>query len=94
NNKAAQRGVAVLRMRIGDLLLAKDDMQGAMSSFRSALDVAEKLSAADPTNTDASKLVALAYKKVGGAEEESGNLRGALDYYRRPESVCDEFSDV
>ena len=82
-NNAARRGVAILRMRIGDLLLARDDMEGAMSNFRSALDILETLSSADPTNADASRLLALGYKKVGGAHEVSGDSREALKYYRK-----------
>jgi len=83
NNKAAQRGVAVLRMRIGDLLLAKDDVQGAVSNFRSALDILQRLSTADPANADASRLLALGYKKVGGAQEVNGDSKNALQYYRK-----------
>jgi serine/threonine protein kinase len=82
-NRAARRGVAVLRMRIGDLLAARDDWQGSMSNYRSALDISEALSAADPTNSDARRLVALGYKKVGGAQEVSGNSREALKDYRK-----------
>jgi non-specific serine/threonine protein kinase/serine/threonine-protein kinase len=83
SNKIARRGVAVLRMRIGDLLLAQDDVQGAMSNFRSALDILQELSAADSTNADASRLLALGYKKVGGAHEVSGDPREALKFYRK-----------
>ena len=83
SNKAARRGVAILRMRIGDLLMAKDDIPGAMSNFRSALDILQQLSTADPTNADARRLLALGYKKVGGAHEVIGNSSEALKYYRR-----------
>ena len=83
SNRAARRGVAVLRMRVGDLLVAKDDMQGAMSNFQSALSILEELSSADSTNADASRLLALGYKKVGGVHEVSGDSREALKYYRK-----------
>jgi serine/threonine protein kinase len=83
SNKSARRGVAVLRLRIGDLLAARDDLQGSMNNYRSALDILEQLSAADPTNADARRLLALGYKKVGGALEVGGNSREALQYYRK-----------
>jgi len=83
SDKTARRGVAVLRLRIGDLLAVRDDLQGSMSNYRSALDILEDLSATDPTNADARRLLALGYKKVGGAQEVSGNSRDALKYYRK-----------
>ncbi|MBZ5656959.1 MAG: protein kinase [Acidobacteriia bacterium] len=83
SNKAARRGVAVLRLRIGDLLAAKDDLPGSMSNYRSALDILEQLAAADPTNADARRLLALGYKKIGGAQEVGGNSSEALKYYRK-----------
>jgi eukaryotic-like serine/threonine-protein kinase len=83
SNKTARRGVAVLRMRVGDLLMAKDDMQGAMSNFQSALNILEELSSADSTNADASRLLALGYKKVGGGHEVSGDSSEALKYYHK-----------
>jgi hypothetical protein len=45
------------------------DLQGSMSNYRSALDILDQLAAADPTNADARRLLALGYKKVGGAQE-------------------------
>jgi eukaryotic-like serine/threonine-protein kinase len=87
SDKTARRGVAVLRLRIGDLLAARDDLQGSMSNYRSALDILEELSAADPTNADARRLLALGYKKVGGAHEVGGNSREALKYYRKASPI-------
>jgi eukaryotic-like serine/threonine-protein kinase len=86
-NHTARRGVAVLRLRIGDLLEWKDDLEGSMSNYRSALDLFEQLSAAEPTNADARRLLALGYKKVGGAYEVGGDAREALTYYRKAAGI-------
>jgi len=80
NDKTARRGVAVLQMRTGDLLM-RDELKAAMDNYRSALATIQDLSAADPTNADARRLLATGYQKVGGAQEELGDLKDALKSY-------------
>jgi eukaryotic-like serine/threonine-protein kinase len=85
-NQAARRGVAVLQIRMGDLLV-RDDLKAAMNDYRSALPTIQDLSAADPTNADASRLLAVAYQKVGSALEDLGDLKGALKNYHDASAV-------
>jgi non-specific serine/threonine protein kinase/serine/threonine-protein kinase len=89
NDKAARRGVAVLQIRIGDLLM-RDDLKAAMNKYRSALLTLQDLSANDLTNADARRLVAMGNQKVGGAQEELGDLKGALKSYDNAAAVREE----
>ena len=79
-NKVARRGVAVLQIRTGDLLM-RDDPKAAINSYRGALPVIQDLAASDPTNAEARRLLATVYQKVGGALEDLGDLKGALKNY-------------
>src|SRR5581483_4873698 len=51
--------------------------------YRSALEALGDLSAADPTNAEALQLVALGYRKVGGAQEDAGDTKNALRSYAK-----------
>jgi len=79
-NKLARRGVAVLQIRAGDLLV-RDDLKAAMSNYRAALPVVQDLAASDPTNAEARRLLATAYQKIGSVLEDLGDLKGALKSY-------------
>lgn len=89
NDKAARRGVAVLQVRMGDLLM-RDDLRAAMNKYRSALLTIQDLSAADPTNAEARRLLAMGNQKVGGAQEDLGELKAALKSYDNASSVREE----
>ena len=80
SNDVARRGVAVLRIRTGDLLV-RDDLKGAMNDYRAALPMIQDLAASDPTNAEARRLLATAYQKVGSALEDLGELKQALKNY-------------
>ena len=80
SNNVARRGVAVLQIRTGDILV-RDDLKGAMNDYRAALPVIQDLAASDPTNAEARRLLATAYQKVGSALEDLGELKQALKNY-------------
>jgi serine/threonine protein kinase len=89
NNREARRGVAVLQVRMGDLLM-RDDLKAAMNNYRSALLTIQDLYAADPTNADTRRLLAMGNQKVGGAQEDLGDLKGALKSYDNALAVREE----
>ena len=88
-NKVARRGVAVLQIRTGDLLM-RDDPKAAMNSYRAALPVIQDLAVSDPTNAEARRLMATAYQKVGGALEDLDDLKGALRNYESAAATREE----
>jgi len=61
-----------------------------MDNYRSALATIQDLSAADPTNADARRLLATGYQKVGGAQEELGDLKDALKSYANASAAKEE----
>ena len=86
-NSTARRGVAVVKIRIGDLQSARDELQGSQQSYRDALEIMEQLSAADPTSAKERRLLAHAYRKMGGAMERLSNLKEALKYYLKAVAI-------
>jgi TIR domain len=46
-----QRDLSVSHNRLGDLATAAGDLTAARTAYQAALDIAERLAAADPTNT-------------------------------------------
>lgn len=86
-SQKGRRGEAVVRVRMADLKMGHGDLKEILSEYREALKSAEELSAADTTNTADFGLLALGYRKVGGALEQLGDTRGALDNYARAASI-------
>jgi non-specific serine/threonine protein kinase/serine/threonine-protein kinase len=81
HNKTALRGDALLRIRIGDMQLFKDDLRGSLDAYRQALEISKRLAAEDPTNADDRRRLALAYRKAGGVQEVLGDTGEALRNY-------------
>jgi eukaryotic-like serine/threonine-protein kinase len=86
NVKDARRGLAVIQMRIGDLEMSRGDEKEGVGEYRDALGILEELAASDPANADFSRVLALGYQKVGGAEEET-NPGEALKNYAKAASI-------
>jgi non-specific serine/threonine protein kinase/serine/threonine-protein kinase len=86
NVKDARRGIAVLQIRIGDLEISRGQEQEGLNDYRRTLGLLEELSANDPANADASRLLALGYQKIGGALEET-HPQEALNDYAKAASI-------
>jgi non-specific serine/threonine protein kinase/serine/threonine-protein kinase len=87
SSQKGRRGLAVVRVRIADLAMARGDLKGILNEYRDALKTAEELSAADSTNSADLGLLVLGYRKVGAALEELGDSKAALDNYAKAASV-------
>lgn len=75
-----RRGFAVLQMRIGDLVIARGNLQDGMDRYRNALGLLDEISASDPTNAEVLRVLALGYQKVGGAQEDRSPKDALADY--------------
>lgn len=84
-SKRAQYGLALIRMRIADLAMAPGK-QG-LTEYTTALETLQALSASDPTNAEALRLLVQGYRKVGGAREDMGDWQGALADYRKAQAI-------
>ena len=89
NVKDARRGMAVFQIRIGDLEISRGQEQEGINEYRRSLGILEELSANDPTNADASRLLALGYQKIGGTQEET-HPQEALDDYAKAASIHEQ----
>lgn len=86
NVRDARRGLAVLQMRIGDLEISRGDEKEGVNEYRNALGILEEISVSDPTNADIGRILALGFRKVGGAQEET-NPAEALNNYAKAAAI-------
>jgi tetratricopeptide (TPR) repeat protein len=75
----AQRGVAVIRMKLGDLALDAGDAATALKEFQATVPVL-----LDPRESG------MVHRKIGGAYEALGKSREASDEYRRAAEIARE----
>lgn len=86
NVRDARRGLAVLQMRIGDLEISRGEEKEGVKEYHDALGILEELSVSDPTNADIGRILAVGYRKVGGAQEEM-NPGEALNNYAKAAAI-------
>ena len=84
-----QRDVAVSHLLIGDALVARGDLPGALHEFRSELASIEKAAARDPTNTGWQVELTASYERIGEVLMSLGNLPEALDMHRKDLAVTE-----
>ena len=67
---------------IGDVLLAEGNLDNALKSYRVALAIRERLTAADPGNTQWQRDLSISYNKVADVLTTQGRLDDALKAYQ------------
>ncbi|MGE0546119.1 MAG: tetratricopeptide repeat protein [Kofleriaceae bacterium] len=77
-----QRRKARSAQQLGEILVAKGDLAGALASYRSALALSEEIGASED--------VAVAYKGIGDTLQRRGDVPAALDALRAGEAVLRE----
>jgi tetratricopeptide (TPR) repeat protein len=77
-----QRDLSLSHERVGDVLFARGEHERALESYRPRLVIAQRLSAADPDNTEWLRDLAVAYSKLGDVFAELRNREPALVNYR------------
>jgi tetratricopeptide (TPR) repeat protein len=75
---AVLTGVSLCHVRVGDILLARERDAAAAASFRTALSIADRVLAGDPTREDRLTHVALVRDRLGEALLAGGDGPGAL----------------
>jgi tetratricopeptide (TPR) repeat protein len=76
-----------VQIRIGDMEEIRDDLNSALQAYREALNMADRLSAEDPTNAEDRRRLALAHRKVGGIEEDLRDYPEALKDYAEAAAI-------
>jgi tetratricopeptide (TPR) repeat protein len=79
---ALQRSRSVMLDEFGDTYLTLGDLDQALKAYRDDLAIAERLAAADRSNTQWQRDLSVSYEKVGDVLVAQGKLDEALQSYR------------
>ena len=77
-----QRDLSVSYNKIGDVLVAQGKLDEALKAYRDGLAIAERLAAADRSNTQWQRDLSVSYNKIGDVLVAQGKLDEALKAYR------------
>ena len=86
-NPVTRRGVAIMNMKIADMLANRGQLSEALDMYRRSREGMEALSAANPGNTTAQRNLAVIYRKLAAAQVEAGDSQSALDNYHAAASI-------
>ena len=68
--------------RLGDLQVPLGDLDGALESYRSGMEIAEALASSDPSNAGWQRDLSVSHNKIGDVQRTQGDLDAALESYR------------
>jgi eukaryotic-like serine/threonine-protein kinase len=88
----AARGVALVNMKIGDVLVAGGDFAAAQEKYSQAVATARELSLTDPTSQSNKRFLAGAYRRLGASQARGGDLKKALETCREALAIHDTLS--
>jgi hypothetical protein len=80
---AWQRDLSISRNKLGDVAVAAGDLAGAGEHYRAAQVIAERLAAADPTNTGWQRDLSISRNKLGDDEALTLDREALAIYLRR-----------
>ncbi len=69
--------------KIGDVRRAQGDLAGALSAYADGLEIAQKLAARDPSQTEWQRDLSVSWNKIGDVRRAQGDLSGARKHYER-----------
>jgi tetratricopeptide (TPR) repeat protein len=62
---------------------AQGDLPSALSSYKQGLEIAQKLAARDPANTEWQRDLSVSYDRIGDVQRAQGDLPSALSSYKQ-----------
>ena len=81
-NAGWQRDLSVSFNKIGDVQVARGDLDAALRAYRDSLAIREKLAAQDPGNAGWQRDLSVSFNKIGDVQVARGDLDAALRAYR------------
>jgi hypothetical protein len=93
DDASLQHANSAARLKIGEVLAAGGDHEGALSEYREALPVFEEFAAADPGNSSRSLDLSLSHSRIGSALAAGGDHEGALRSHRTAFAIMKELAD-
>jgi tetratricopeptide (TPR) repeat protein len=91
-NAGWQRDLSVSHERIGNVLTAQGNLDGALKAFQAGLKIAERLAAADPGNAGWQRDLSVSHNKVGNVLTAQGNLDGALKAFQASHKIFERLA--
>ena len=86
------RRQGVLRGLVGGICIVQGDLAGALASYRASLEIAEKLVAQDPSNTQWQRDLSVGHTRIGDVLLAQGDLAGALTSYRADLGIAEKLA--
>ncbi len=77
---------------LGDIAVARGDLNAALASYDEARSEMERLAKSDPGNTDWQRDLSVSYARVGDVQVAQGNLAGALKSYSDDLAIADRLA--
>ena len=77
-----ERDLLVSQERIGNVLVAQGDRDGALKAYQAGLAIAETLARRDPANTEWQRDLSVSQNKIGDVLVAQGDRAGALKAYQ------------
>ncbi|MFM7688410.1 MAG: tetratricopeptide repeat protein, partial [Alphaproteobacteria bacterium] len=78
--------------KIGDILRAQGNLAGALAAYQRGMDIAERLAASDPSNTEWQRDLSVSHEKIGEILQAQGDLAGALAAYQRGIDIAERLA--
>jgi tetratricopeptide (TPR) repeat protein len=91
-NAGLRRDLAASYDRAGNMLLARNDLAGALESYSAGLAIMDRLTKGDPGNAGWQRDLAAAYAKVGDVMADQDDLPDALNYYQAGLAIADRLA--
>ncbi|MGZ8216754.1 hypothetical protein [Methylomagnum sp.] len=92
DNAARQRDFAVAQERIGDLLITRGDIPGALNGLRRSLGIRALFAKQDPDKPERQHDLLRHHTKIGDLLKQQGDLGGALYSYRAAHAVLEKLA--
>jgi tetratricopeptide (TPR) repeat protein len=77
---------------VGDIRKARGDLAAAAAEYRQAGAIAERVTSADPSNTDWQRDLSVSYNRIGDVLMDQGNLPEALKSFRAAFAVAERLA--
>jgi non-specific serine/threonine protein kinase/serine/threonine-protein kinase len=87
DNLRSPRGVGLMDMKIGDVVMGMGNLEEGLRKYQSAVQAIEAVVERDPLNPTTRLMLGLATGKVGRAFERTGQTQAALAQYKKSSDI-------
>jgi len=84
-----QFSLSVCHQQIGDVLLARGNLAGALLAYREKIAICQRIVATDPSDAGWQHDLASAHCLVGGILEDEGDFSDALEAYQKNQAIME-----